>query len=128
MAADPDRSIPIRDPAVRRWPRQHDIDGRIVYEIVWVDPVTNNFVYRYEWEGTDELDEARRIKVIYAGGEDDIDDYDARGRRIRTERRDNSGKLLRVTICAYYADDSYTETVTDYTTTPATVTQSTFPR
>ncbi len=47
---------------------------------------------------------------------------DSRGRLIRKEYRDKDGHLEKVVTIAIYEDGAKTTTVTDYSTSPATVT------
>jgi hypothetical protein len=49
--------------------------------------------------------------------------YETSGRPYRIEETDENGKTLNVTTVSYYSDGSQIVTVTDYSTSPATVTQ-----
>ena len=49
--------------------------------------------------------------------------YDGMNRLVHSEERDETGKLLRVTIFAYFLDGSCIETIYDFTKTPAAVIQ-----
>jgi YD repeat-containing protein len=49
--------------------------------------------------------------------------YDTSGRPHRIEETDENGKTLKITTVSYYSDGSKIVTVTDYSTSPATVTQ-----
>jgi hypothetical protein len=48
--------------------------------------------------------------------------FDSQGRLRRIEVRDGDGKVVSVTVIQYFLDGSKTVTITDYSTTPATVT------
>jgi len=53
--------------------------------------------------------------------------YDSLGRPYRIEETDADGKILRVTVIAYYSDGSRVVTITDYSTSPPTVRQYSYP-
>jgi hypothetical protein len=50
--------------------------------------------------------------------------YDGQGRLIRITVRGDDGEVITVTAYDYFLDGSYTVTVTDYSTDPATVTRN----
>ena len=129
--------------------RLFDRDGKTIYVAeAWLGPagqiekdVDDDFVdgvqvrRKTDYYGADG-EFVRRIDDTYEGGrlrrsqesdrtqlvsETDYG-YDTEGRTIRITERDGQGNTRRVTTRAFFADGSYRVTVTDYSTSPATVT------
>jgi hypothetical protein len=119
MYADPHR------PIEKSRGRRETGEGTWIEIVDYIDPVTGQILWSIEYSGSD--DSALPSSATYLEGNGrpyrHVEfGHDGSGRLIRVTERDKDGNLQRVTTYTYYQDGSCTVTVTDYTTSPATVT------